>query len=82
MLLNRKHSFYGENLYFSKRYTRHPRSIVEKWYNEIQYYNFENHQYVPKAKNFTQMIWKSTKELGVGIMKLYVYFCTFKNCTF
>lgn len=44
--------------------------IVSRWYNEISNYNFDtgspiypNEQWL----NFTQMVWRSSTELGVGV---------------
>jgi glioma pathogenesis-related protein 2 len=37
------------------------------WYNEIKYYKFSKSQFSMETGHFTQLIWKATKNLGVGI---------------
>uniref|UniRef100_A0A671QZU8 GLI pathogenesis-related 2 n=1 Tax=Sinocyclocheilus anshuiensis TaxID=1608454 RepID=A0A671QZU8_9TELE len=56
---------YGENLYYAwssatKKLTGH--EAVESWYSEIKDYNF-----VVSPGHFTQVVWKDTKEVGVGL---------------
>ena len=51
--------------------------ICEKWINEKEYYikgknknNINDIKYCSKTKHFTQIIWKQTKEIGIGFSKL------------
>ena len=58
----------GENLFMSKKkYTGEEVSLY--WYKGINYYDFQNMNNIEKkeAKNFTQLIWKSTREVGFGV---------------
>uniref|UniRef100_A0A0N5BSJ3 SCP domain-containing protein n=1 Tax=Strongyloides papillosus TaxID=174720 RepID=A0A0N5BSJ3_STREA len=65
---------HGENLYYG-RFLKLPNeevlseSILEKFYSEIMYYNYNsfNPQNHHRYGHFTQMIWKSTTEIGVGV---------------
>ncbi|XP_067263672.1 GLI pathogenesis-related 2 isoform X4 [Chanodichthys erythropterus] len=61
---------YGENLYYAwssvtKKLTG--REAVESWYNEIKDYSFRKPGFCSKTGHFTQVVWKDTKELGVGL---------------
>ena len=41
--------------------------VTKSWYNEISNYNFNIPGFTANAGHFTQIIWKDTKKLGVGI---------------
>ncbi|XP_026104089.1 uncharacterized protein LOC113075622 isoform X1 [Carassius auratus] len=61
---------YGENVYYSwssagKKLTG--REAVESWYSEIRDYNFSRPGFTSKTGHFTQVVWKDTKEVGVGL---------------
>ncbi|XP_057184904.1 uncharacterized protein glipr2 isoform X2 [Triplophysa rosa] len=67
-----KHSTkdYGENLYYAwssanTKLTGH--EAVESWYKEIKDYNFSRPVFSSQTGHFTQVVWKDTKELGVGL---------------
>ena len=58
----------GENLFMSRmKCTGEEVSLY--WYKGIKYYDFQNVNNIEKeeVKNFTQLIWKSTKEVGFGV---------------
>ncbi|XP_061071628.1 GLI pathogenesis-related 2 isoform X2 [Conger conger] len=60
----------GENLYYS--WSSAPKKpsgtdAVEQWYSEIKDYNFRNSGFQSKTGHFTQVVWKSTTEVGVGL---------------
>lgn len=61
----------GENLYMqwiSKGLV--PVSVrvaMKSWYDEIDLYSFKNPGYSEETGHFTQMVWRSTKKLGVGM---------------
>lgn len=50
-----------------------PEKIVEDaitcWYNEFYDYNFANPKPNKFSRNFTNMVWKSTTDLGIGIAR-------------
>lgn len=41
--------------------------ITNQWYDEKAHYNYNREQYCKGAGHFTQMIWKGSKYVGVGI---------------
>lgn len=49
---------YGENLGLGYTTT----GVVDAWYNEISDYDWSN----PSGDHFTQVVWKSTTQLGCG----------------
>lgn len=71
---HRPGSNYGENLYClwtsDTNAKVNPREICQSWYDDIKEYNFNNEpKGSPRGGHFTQMVWKSTKLLGVGLAK-------------
>ena len=60
----------GENLYWITGGYPNGESAVDAWYSEISDYDFNTHTSKGgKVGHFTQLIWKSSKEIGVG------YYC-------
>ncbi|XP_064162958.1 GLI pathogenesis-related 2 isoform X1 [Anguilla rostrata] len=60
----------GENLYYS--WSSAPKKLtgkeaVEQWYSEIKDYNFSKSGFQSKTGHFTQVVWKSSEEVGVGL---------------
>jgi len=44
-----------------------PQQATENWYNEITDYNFKKHGFKSNTGHFTQVVWKSTFEMGVAL---------------
>ncbi|EDO40544.1 predicted protein [Nematostella vectensis] len=42
---------------------------INKWYNEVCKYDFASGGPQPGANHFTQMVWKGSKKIGIGIAK-------------
>src|SRR5215813_8450711 len=60
---------YGENLYaFGSSGQALPRAeaVVDRWYSEVQNYNFNKPGFHAGTGHFTQLVWKSSQELGMG----------------
>ncbi|CAM4618298.1 unnamed protein product [Leuciscus chuanchicus] len=60
----------GENVYYSSssvKKTPTGKEAVDSWYSEIKDYDFKKSGYQPKTGHFTQVVWKSSTELGVGL---------------
>uniref|UniRef100_A0A0N5A2Y1 SCP domain-containing protein n=1 Tax=Parastrongyloides trichosuri TaxID=131310 RepID=A0A0N5A2Y1_PARTI len=66
-LKHERDDIYGENL--GTVYGSSGDDIVQKWYDEIKYYNFDNPRYTSQVGHFTQVVWKSSKKFGFGIAK-------------
>eukprot|EP00794_Sanderia_malayensis_P015913 gene15913-17513_t len=66
-----KHSYVqgeGENIYYSK--SKHVGACADAalaWYNEIKDYNYNSPGFSGATGHFTQLVWKSSKKVGVGI---------------
>ncbi|XP_066588083.1 Golgi-associated plant pathogenesis-related protein 1-like [Prorops nasuta] len=59
---------YGENICVTSGFVE-PKATIEAWYNQKKYYNFSEEYPLnfSKVKNFTQLVWKDTRRLGVGL---------------
>uniref|UniRef100_A0A914E972 SCP domain-containing protein n=1 Tax=Acrobeloides nanus TaxID=290746 RepID=A0A914E972_9BILA len=47
-----------------------PEEIVDYWYNEHRFYEYETPGWQMGTNYFTQIVWKSTKEIGIGCAKI------------
>uniref|UniRef100_A0A803J2F5 SCP domain-containing protein n=1 Tax=Xenopus tropicalis TaxID=8364 RepID=A0A803J2F5_XENTR len=55
----------GENLYYS--YSSRGNVAVDAWYNEVKDYDYNKPGFKAATGHFTQVVWKDSKELGVGV---------------
>lgn len=64
---------YGEHIFSCEsknlNFTVSAREVVEKWYSEIKDHVFGEEPEDLKTGHFSQVIWKKTRELGVGFAK-------------
>jgi len=40
--------------------------VVDQWYSEVSKYDFDKGQFMQGTGHFTQVVWKGSKEIGVG----------------
>lgn len=72
---------YGENLYMSSNTKLSDTAAVLEattlWYNENSKYNYKSGTFSPATGHFTQVVWKNSKYLGIGIARSSraVYVC-------
>uniref|UniRef100_UPI00398F20F7 GLI pathogenesis-related 2 isoform X1 n=2 Tax=Pristiophorus japonicus TaxID=55135 RepID=UPI00398F20F7 len=60
---------YGENLWYkwsSNAQLPTGTEVSESWYNEIKKYNFNAPGFSSGTGHFTQVVWKASREMGVG----------------
>ncbi|KAL9930591.1 uncharacterized protein ACN427_014992 isoform 1-T1 [Glossina fuscipes fuscipes] len=69
-LEHRPNDKYGQNLFMASNYDPSAEEVVKDWYSEIKGYDFKRPDFSTDTGNFTQLIWKNTRELGVGIQKI------------
>lgn len=50
--------------------TRKGEQIVKEWYKEINNYNYSKPGWKRGSYHFSQLLWKSTTEIGVGVAKI------------
>ena len=55
---------HGENLFWGAVGAFSPRSAVTAWYEEIGEHDFSKPELDDQAGHFTQVVWRSTKQLG------------------
>ncbi|XP_075435366.1 Golgi-associated plant pathogenesis-related protein 1-like isoform X1 [Ascaphus truei] len=63
-------SEYGENLYWMNNPSAKELAgnlAVDAWYNEIKDYNFSKPGFSGTTGHFTQVVWKDSTQLGVGL---------------
>lgn len=65
---------YGENIYClwssDRNEKANPREVVRSWYEENKEFNYGvEPKGIFRAGHFSQLVWKSSKELGVGVGK-------------
>ncbi len=60
---------YGENIYASTSTSVTGRDPVDLFYAEIEYYNYNAPGFSLATGHFTQVVWKSSKSIGVGVAK-------------
>jgi uncharacterized protein YkwD len=65
---------YGENLGLGYTTT----GVVEAWYDEISYYDYSN----PAGSHFTQVVWKSTTQLGCATKQCGSYWGQYTICSY
>ena len=56
----------GESIFSSNKFFT-GKEMTNKFYEDMEYYDFNKSICETKASRFTQMIWKKTKEVGFGI---------------
>ena len=86
----RQNSKYGENLYClwssDRNAKANAKDVCRAWYSEGKdfVWNIEPKKGVLKAGQFSQIIWKSTKELGVGVSQTkngkVIIVCNYQPC--
>ncbi|XP_050092078.1 Golgi-associated plant pathogenesis-related protein 1-like [Anopheles aquasalis] len=72
VMQHRSNNKYGENLYASFGNANVTgNEAVDSWYNEIKYYRFGASQpsNFSQVGHFTQVVWRNSRRLGVGIAK-------------
>uniref|UniRef100_A0A8C2G5B2 Im:7150988 n=1 Tax=Cyprinus carpio TaxID=7962 RepID=A0A8C2G5B2_CYPCA len=55
----------GENVFYSSSSVK--KTPKDSWYSEIKDYNFSSPGFQYSTGHFTQVVWKSSTELGVGL---------------
>lgn len=71
---HRPNSNYGENIYClwssDRNAKANPKEVCRSWYDEIKEHDFGvEPKGIFKAGHFTQLVWKSSQDLGVGVSK-------------
>lgn len=69
--IHRSNSPYGENIFCTWSNSPHGivvdgREPVEHWYGEVETHVFNKEPTTLRSGHFTQVVWKDSKELGVG----------------
>jgi hypothetical protein len=45
---------------------------VKTWYSQIKKYNYNNPKFSSSTSGFTQLVWKSSTEIGIGVGMSYL----------
>lgn len=65
---------YGQNLYKTKDPKFDPRIVVASWYKKATDYDFSNKTAELFDRRFPQVLWMSTRMIGVGYAHTWVQF--------
>ena len=57
----------GENIALCSGQQMTGQFMTDMWYEEIKDYDFKNPGFTDGTGHFTQLVWKESKELGVGL---------------
>lgn len=57
----------GENLAWCSGMPMTGTSMTQMWYDEIKDYDFSNGTFTMETGHFTQVVWKETQEIGIGL---------------
>uniref|UniRef100_A0A0K0E6Q0 SCP domain-containing protein n=2 Tax=Strongyloides stercoralis TaxID=6248 RepID=A0A0K0E6Q0_STRER len=60
-------SFYGETI--GAIFYLAGNTMINKWYQESKYYNYASGKPSKHLKSFTQLVWKKSRKIGIGIAK-------------
>lgn len=58
---------HGESMYTTRNKFITAQTLLAKWYQHSINYDYTSPRYDRKAAHFTQMIWKNTTQVGVGV---------------
>jgi pathogenesis-related protein 1 len=62
---------YGENLYGAMAWgmalDTTPQEVVDAWWSEIEYYDYDNNSCTDVCGHYTQLMWKGSTEVGCGV---------------
>nr|XP_039264930.1 uncharacterized protein LOC120340675 [Styela clava] len=58
---------FGENVAFTSKSDPSGLEIAKMWYDEIKDYNYRNPGFAGNTGHFTQVVWKGTTQVGIGI---------------
>lgn len=64
---HRSNNKYGENIYWASGGSVDGNTATTAWYSEIKDYNFSNAKFCAGTGHFTQVVWRGSTLLGVGI---------------
>ena len=71
-LIHSKHTFHGDYMGENLAYVWNSGSPsgetpTNMWYSEIKYYDYNNPGFSMDTGHFTQVVWKASKEFGIGV---------------
>ena len=64
-----KGSELGEILFYNEIGEIDTESVIDTWYKDSKDFRYNNSNYNPEATPFAQLVWKSTKLIGIGFSK-------------
>lgn len=72
-LQHRANNPYGENIFcvYSSDFSHTPtaRDAIKEWYDEVKQHTYGVERVNQNTLHFTQVVWKKSRELGIGIAK-------------
>lgn len=68
-MYHRPNNKYGENIFWVSAGSPDGTVATKAFYDEIKDYNFDNGGFSMATGHFTQVVWRGSKNLGIGIAK-------------
>lgn len=69
VFMHRPGGVYGENLAWSSGKRWNASKAVVVWYNEGKSYSYSKNTHQPGTGHFSQLIWKASRRVGVGVAR-------------
>lgn len=66
-MYHRPNNKYGENIYWVSSGTPDGTEASKAFYSEIKDYDFDKAQFSLATGHFTQLVWRSSQSLGIGV---------------
>lgn len=66
-MYHRPNNKYGENIFWVSGGTPDGTVATKAFYSEIKDYDFDKAQFAPATGHFTQLVWRGSQSLGIGV---------------
>lgn len=68
-MYHRPNNKYGENLFWISAGSLNGTLASKVFYGEIKNYNFDKAEFSHDTGHFTQLVWRDSQRLGIGVAK-------------
>lgn len=68
-IVERTDNYFGENIYCCEGFEPTGFRTAQRWYEEMGQFDFSRPDFAPHTGHFTQMVWRKSHDLGVGVAR-------------